>query len=125
MGLSTKWPGGSKVTKRLSEARRDSCMQISVKKKSKVAVQWGRKSFLVFSITRPERYTRLTSTLAASMTFSRSIREHVQPGSELHTDALESYNGLDEYTHKVVDHAEAYVPDNVHTTRMENFWRLR
>jgi len=30
---------------------------------------------------------------------------------ELHTDALESYNGLDEYTHKVVDHAEAYVQE--------------
>ena len=47
------------------------------------------------------------------------IREHVAAGSELHTDALESYNGLEEYTHKVVDHAETYVKDNVHTNRME------
>jgi len=52
------------------------------------------------------------------------IREHVQPGAELHTDALESYDGLNEYTHKVVDHAEAYVQDNVHTNRLENFWSL-
>jgi transposase-like protein len=52
------------------------------------------------------------------------IREVVEPGSELHTDALESYAGLDEYTHKIVDHAEAYVQDNVHTNRMENFWSL-
>src|SRR6266566_2978345 len=31
----------------------------------------------------------------------RIIRERVEVGSELHTDALESYSGLDEYTHKV------------------------
>jgi transposase-like protein len=52
------------------------------------------------------------------------IRECVEAGSEIHTDALESYGGLTEYTHKVVDHAEAYVQDNVHTNRMENFWSL-
>lgn len=52
------------------------------------------------------------------------IRENVAPGSELNTDALPSYNGLDEYTHKVVDHAEAYVDGTVHTNRLENFWSL-
>ncbi len=52
------------------------------------------------------------------------IRETVTPGSELHTDALKSYDGLAEYTHKVVDHAEAYVQNNVHTNRLENFWSL-
>ena len=29
------------------------------------------------------------------------------PGTALYTDALKSYDGLDQYTHKVVDHAEA------------------
>lgn len=52
------------------------------------------------------------------------IRKVVEPGSELNTDALKSYEGLDEYTHKVVDHAEAYVIGTVHTNRMENFWSL-
>src|ERR1700692_389007 len=52
------------------------------------------------------------------------IRENVAPGSELNTDALKSYDGLDEYTHKVVDHAEAYVDGTVHTNRLENFWSL-
>jgi hypothetical protein len=37
---------------------------------------------------------------------------------------LRSYDGLDEYTHKVIDHAEAYVDGNVHTNRLENFWSL-
>lgn len=48
-----------------------------------------------------------------------------QLGSNIYTDALKSYDGLDsEYTHKVIDHAEAYVDGNVHTNRMENFWSL-
>jgi hypothetical protein len=37
---------------------------------------------------------------------------------------LRSYEGLNEYTHKVIDHAEAYVDDTVHTNRMENYWSL-
>jgi hypothetical protein len=42
----------------------------------------------------------------------------------LNTDALKSYDGLNEYTHKVVDHAEKYVDGTVHTNRLENFWSL-
>src|SRR5580698_1113982 len=53
-----------------------------------------------------------------------TIRENVQPQAALYTDALKSYNGLDEYTHKVVDHAETYVDGTVHTNRLENFWSL-
>ncbi len=50
---------------------------------------------------------------------------NVYRGSELHTDALKSYSGLDaDYVHKVVDHAECYVKDNVHTNGLENFWSL-
>jgi transposase-like protein len=52
------------------------------------------------------------------------IRKNVAPGSELRTDALESYEGLDEFTHKVLEHGDAYVNDNVHTNRLENFWSL-
>jgi len=52
------------------------------------------------------------------------IRENVKAGAELNTDALRSYDGLDEYTHKVIDHAEAYVDGAVHTNRLENFWSL-
>ena len=54
----------------------------------------------------------------------REIRDNVAPGAELNTDALKSYDGLDEYTHKVIDHAEAYVDGTVHTNRLENFWSL-
>ena len=53
------------------------------------------------------------------------VRENVQAGSELFTDALKSYDGLArEFTHQVIDHAEAYVDGNVHTNNCENFWSL-
>jgi len=53
-----------------------------------------------------------------------AVREHVEAGSALYTDALQSYNGLDEFQHQVVDHAVEYVRGNVHTNGMENFWSL-
>lgn len=53
------------------------------------------------------------------------IRQHVEPGSTVHTDAFFSYVGLDrDYVHKVIDHAEAYVDGQVHTNGCENFWSL-
>lgn len=52
------------------------------------------------------------------------IRSKVTVGSALYTDALKSYDGLDDYAHKIVDHAEAYVDANVHTNCLENFWSL-
>jgi transposase-like protein len=58
-------------------------------------------------------------------TLQDEVRAHVEPGSEVHTDALASYNGLEaEYAHKVVDHAREYVRGNVHTNGIENFWSL-
>jgi transposase-like protein len=53
------------------------------------------------------------------------VRQHVEPGANLYTDALKSYEGLaGEYTHQVIDHAESYVRGNVHTNGLENFWSL-
>ena len=52
------------------------------------------------------------------------VREHVEVGSAVFTDALKSYEGLDEFQHQVIDHAIAYVDGNVHTNNCENFWSL-
>jgi len=52
------------------------------------------------------------------------IRQHVLVGSALFTDALRSYNGLDEFQHEVVDHAVEYVRGEVHTNGLENLWSL-
>ncbi len=52
------------------------------------------------------------------------VRKHVEAGAALYTDALKSYEGLDEFEHQVVDHAVQYVDGNVHTNGLENFWSL-
>jgi transposase-like protein len=52
------------------------------------------------------------------------VRQHVQAGSALYTDALRSYEGLTEYEHQIVDHAVAYVDGRVHTNGLENYWSL-
>ncbi len=58
-------------------------------------------------------------------TLQKAIHANVERGSELFTDAWVGYGGLEpDYTHKVVDHAEAYVKGNVHTNGIENFWSL-
>ena len=54
-----------------------------------------------------------------------AVKEHVEAGSALYSDALQSYDGLaQEYAHKVIDHAEQYVDGQVHTNGLENFWSL-
>ena len=53
------------------------------------------------------------------------VRNHVEPGSTVHTDAYMSYVGLSaDYVHNVIDHAEKYVDGQVHTNGCENFWSL-
>ncbi len=53
------------------------------------------------------------------------VGEHIEPGSAVYTDALESYSGLaGEFAHETVDHAEWYVDGLVHTNGVENFWSL-
>lgn len=58
-------------------------------------------------------------------TIDSHVRENVQAGSTVYSDALASYRRLnDEYVHEVIDHAIAYANGNVHTNGMENFWSL-
>jgi transposase-like protein len=53
------------------------------------------------------------------------VRQHVEAGAALYSDALLSYEGLaSDYAHKVVDHAVQYVDGRVHTNGLENFWSL-
>src|SRR6266478_4190510 len=57
-------------------------------------------------------------------TLQPEIREHVLAGSALFTDALQSYEGLSEFQHEVIDHAVEYIRGEVHTNGLENFWSL-
>ncbi len=52
------------------------------------------------------------------------LRKHVQAGSAIFTDELQSYHDLSDYQHEVINHAVKYVEGNIHTNGMENFWSL-
>jgi transposase-like protein len=53
------------------------------------------------------------------------ITKHVEAGSSVYTDQLQSYRDLiADYAHEVIDHTEGYVKGNVHTNGLENFWSL-
>jgi transposase-like protein len=54
-----------------------------------------------------------------------NVWKHVETGTHVYTDELHAYFGLQaDYAHDVINHAEAYVRENVHTNGMENFWSL-
>jgi len=58
-------------------------------------------------------------------TIPPAVKQSVEKGSNLITDALSPYDDLNaEYVHEVIDHAEAYVCGHVHTNGIENFWSL-
>jgi transposase-like protein len=58
-------------------------------------------------------------------TLDANVRKYVLKGATVNTDQLLSYENLgDEYTHKVINHAECYAKGNVHTNGLENFWSL-
>jgi transposase-like protein len=53
------------------------------------------------------------------------IRENVEPGTRMVTDALHSYNTLGlEYPHDVINHAESFGRGDISTNSIENFWSL-
>jgi transposase-like protein len=58
-------------------------------------------------------------------TLAPVVRENVEHGSAVFTDAAYGYWGLrDAFAHEMVDHAEEYVRGKVHTNGIENFWSL-
>jgi hypothetical protein len=58
-------------------------------------------------------------------TLHAEIKENVESGAELMTDAHAGYRGLsDEYKHGWVDHAVKYVEGRVHCNGVENYWSL-
>ncbi|MDX6499824.1 MAG: hypothetical protein QOG23_3084 [Blastocatellia bacterium] len=76
-----------------------------------------------------DRQTGEVRTTVIPNTKRRSIHgevsKHVEAGSTVYSDALRSYNQLDqEYVHHVINHAVEYVRGHVHTNGIENFWSL-
>jgi transposase-like protein len=76
----------------------------------------------------PDKSSRVRCKVVESVrrhNVDSQVRQNVEQGSEVYTDALPSYNKLeDEYVHEVIDHAECYAKGHVHTNGLENFWAL-
>lgn len=75
-----------------------------------------------------ERGNKIRTTVVPDTkqrTLQGLVREHIEVGTELMSDASPSYVGLHkDYEHQVIDHAVAYVHGNVHTNGLENYWSL-
>ncbi|HEV8311172.1 MAG TPA: IS1595 family transposase [Methylomirabilota bacterium] len=76
----------------------------------------------------PDGHSRVTTKVIPNIrkqTLAPEVRARVEPGSDVFTDALSSYDALDgDYAHQVIDHAEEYARGRVHTNGLENFWSL-
>lgn len=58
-------------------------------------------------------------------TLQPEVRNNVEQGAQLYTDAWVAYTGLSvDYLHEVINHSETYVRGRVHTNGIENFWSL-
>jgi transposase-like protein len=75
----------------------------------------SRKSRIVLKVMKNRRMNEAT----------KHVKEYVLKESHVYTDKLASYQYLgDDFTHKIIDHAERYVDGVVHTNGLENFWCL-
>ena len=95
------------------------------KRAMKITGTGGKDKTMVTGIL--ERGGEVRTTVVSSRkkkSLQAEVRKHVEAGSAIYTDALKSYEGLDEFQHQLVDHAIQYVDGKVHTNGMENFWSL-
>jgi transposase-like protein len=76
----------------------------------------------------PDRQSRVRCKVVPNVRRSQldsTVRDNVEKGSEVMTDAFCSYAKLnDDFVHQVIDHAESYAKGHVHVNGLENFWSL-
>lgn len=76
-------------------------------------------------LERGEKVRTMVVPNTKQRTLQGLVREHIEPGTDLVSDAHPSYVGLHkDYEHQIIDHAVAYVHGNVHTNGLENYWSL-
>jgi transposase-like protein len=96
-------------------------------KKAKITGTGGAgKAIVMGLVDRKTKKVRLRHVADTSgPTLQGFVREYVEGGSYIYSDAWRSYNGLSaDYVHRVIDHAESYFEGNVHTNKIECFWSL-
>jgi transposase-like protein len=84
------------------------------------------KTVVMGVLDRDARQVRATVLpFARRSTMEAMVRNHVEPGTTMMTDAHVGYDNLkDFFPHEVINHMEAYVKGRVHTNGIENFWSL-
>lgn len=96
------------------------------KRREKINGTGGRDKIAVLGILQRQGQVRTSVVPDVTLkTLRRSVVGNVAAGSQVFTDAWMGYNGLNsEYVHGVIDHAQAYAVENVHTNGLENYWSL-
>jgi transposase-like protein len=85
----------------------------------------GSKTVVLGMVERGGRVKASVVEDVRKQTVQGLVRDRIQPGSSVYTDALESYTGLSrDFDHRTVNHAITYVDGKVHTNVIENFWSL-
>jgi transposase-like protein len=78
--------------------------------------------------TTPDKSSRVTLKVVPNTRrpeLCGNVRDYVEKGSTVCTDALMSYDDLEsDYDRQVIDHAISYAEGHVHTNGLENFWSL-
>jgi len=87
------------------------------------------KSAIVGILRRgPNGTSRVRAAVTPKVTkpvLQKYVRQHLEAGSNVYTDAYLSYSGLHtDYRHDTIDHGVAYVRGKAHTQGLENFWSL-
>ncbi len=99
-------------------------------KKERVLAHPQKAKAAIVGILRrgPKGASRVRAVVTPQVTkpvLQRYVREHIEAGSAVYTDAYLSYKGLDrDYCYDTIDHGVAYVRGEIHTQGLENFWSL-
>jgi transposase-like protein len=96
------------------------------KRERRITGTGGKDKTIVFgALERGGKIRTAVITDRKRVALQAEVKKHVEAGSALYSDALQSYDGLaQEYAHQVIDHAEKYVDGQIHTNGLENFWSL-
>ncbi len=85
----------------------------------------GGKTIVLGALERGGKVRAKVVSDRKKKTMQPFVKQHVEAGSEIHSDEFAGAWRMDEeYTHQVVNHLESYVQGNVHTNGVENFWAL-
>ena len=85
----------------------------------------GGKAIVLGMLERDGKLRAAVVPDRSKVVMQEHVRANVEKGAEIHSDeAAHHWRMDDEYIHKIVNHLETYVEDNVHTNGLENFWSL-